>query len=348
MRACVQCGADNPDGADSCRSCGSVQLSAPSAAPVISASTAPSNAGQPSPSAAVPAAEGFGAAPSPTPGYEQTQPAMMATSQAYPPNGGAPAAELFRSEQRPHPASTLRRGEALVLVGAVLLFIASFLPFYDTTYGPSENAWTWFLLPLLVLGFGSGVLAGVLVALHRFTTGGDVAARIGLSLDQLVGVLAVVSAVDLLLSVISAPLHGVAQWLGLVAAALLLVGSVFATQVPALMESVGTTAPAGHGAAPMAFGATAWSPPQASAPSRTPAPAPGPETTAAPATGAAPFWFSVSAPALVHDRADGSVRGELQPGRWYLATVSFGTAVEVSADEFGTAILHDLSVLQRA
>jgi hypothetical protein len=50
----------------------------------------------------------------------------------------------------------------------------------------------------------------------------------------------------------------------------------------------------------------------------------------------------------VHDRADGSVRGELQPGRWYLATVSFGTAVEVSADEFGTAILHDLTVLQRA
>ena len=70
----------------------------------------------------------------------------------------------------------------------------------------------------------------------------------------------------------------------------------------------------------------------------------------APAPGAAatPFWFSVSAPVLVHDRADGSVRGELQPGRWYLATTSFGTAVEVSAEEFGTAILHDLSVLQRA
>ena len=314
MRACVQCGTENPDGADSCRSCGSVQLAAPSAAaPVISEQPASPNAGEPAPSASAPFADGSGQAPAPSHGYGQTQPtATMVAPQPYASNGGAPTAEVFSSQHRPHSASTIRRGEALVLLGALLLFIASFLPFYDSAYGSSTSAWTWFLLPLLVLGFGSGVLA-------------------------------VVSAVDLTLTVISAPLHGVAQWLGLAAAALLLVGSVFAKHVPALMVPVGTTPPSAQGEAPTAYGATAWAPAQAAAPA--PASAPAPEVAPA---GTAPFWFSVSAPTLVHDRADGSVRGELQPGRWYLATVSFGTAVEVSADEFGTAILHDLTVLQRA
>lgn len=343
MRACVQCGTENPDGAVSCRSCGSVQQGAPSAAaPVIS----DPDPGRAEPATSVPAAEAFGQAPPPPQRYEQSQPTATMVAGSPVGGAGAPGVELFRSDQRPHSASALLRGEALVLLGAALLFIASFLPFYDSDYGPSENAWTWFLLPLLILGFGSGVLAGVLVSLHRYSTVGDVAGRIGLSLKQLVGVLAVVSAVDLLLSTISAPLHGVAQWLGLASAALLLVGGVFAEHVPALMLPVATATPVVPGTPPMAQGATAWTPNPAPAPAPAPTPAPAPEG-AVPA-GTAPFWFSVSAPTLVHDRGDGTVRGELQPGRWYLATTSFGTAVEVSADEFGTAILHDLTVLQRA
>jgi len=250
------------------------------------------------------------------------------------PAGTGPAPTQVFSSGHPGPGSGLRRADGLVLGASVLLFVASFLPFYDSGYGTSTNAWTWFLVPLLVVGFGSGVLAGLLVALERFTTVGDVAGKVGLTLHQLSGVLAVVSAAELTLSVISAPLHGLAQWLALVAAALLLIGTVFARHVPALTVPVGASAPRASGAATSA----PWAP--APTPAAAGAPAPAPETV--------PFWFSVSAPVLVHDRADGSVRGELQPGRWYLATTSFGTAVEVSAEEFGTAILHDLSVLQRA
>jgi hypothetical protein len=250
-----------------------VRLTAPSAAsPVIS-----EQAGQPNALASSPSAEGFGQAPLSGQHYEQTQPAATMVT---PPFGAAaaPSAELFSSDHREHSASTIRRGEVLVLLGALLLFIASFLPFYDSSYGVSTNAWAWFFLPLLVLGFGSGVLAGLFIALDRLTTVGDVAGRIGLSLNQLVGVLAVVSAVDLTLSVISAPLHGAGQWLGLAAAALILVGSVFAKHVPALMLPVGTSAPAVHGAAPAAQAATAWAPATA-APAPAPAPAPTISTT---------------------------------------------------------------------
>jgi hypothetical protein len=177
----------------------------------------------------------------------------------------------------------VRRGDVVVLGAALLLFIASFLPFYDFGFGASANAWSWSLLDLLVVGFGSGVLAGVLIALDRFTTVGNVAGKVGLTLQQLVGVLVVVSALDLTLHVVSAPVHGVAQWLALVAAALLLVGSVLARHVPALTMPIGTSAPAAGTATP------------------------GPAIPGAAST-AASFWFSVSAPAVVHDRADGSVR----------------------------------------
>jgi hypothetical protein len=234
------------------------------------------------------------------------------------------------------------RGDVVVLGAAVLLAISSFLPFYDTGYGASSNAWTWYLLPLLVMGFGTGVLAGVLIALDRFTTVGNVAGKVGLGLHQLVGILAVVSAVDLTLYVISAPLHGVGQWLALLAAALLLLGSVLARHVPALTQPVGVSVPTAPGAAPVTPGAAAHVTPGAAQV----APGAAPATAGAPP--AAAFWFSVAAPTVVHDRADGAVRGTLQPGRWYLATASYDTAVEVSAEEFGTAILHDLTVMQRA
>lgn len=330
MRACVQCGAENPDDAVTCRSCGAAQGTTPAAAapsvsapPTEPAISQPSLA-QPGPAQPSPATEPAGHATPQGQWFERSQSAdTMVAGQPLGATAMTSAAGTS-AERRDASATPLRRGDVVVLLGALLLFIDSFLPFYDFGYGASTNAWTWTLLPLLLMGFGTGVLAGVLVALERFTTVGNVAGKVGLTLHQLVGVLAVVSAVDLTLYVISAPLRGVAQWLGLVGAALLLVGSVLAKHVPALSMPVGASVAGRPGAAPAGPGGPA----------------------AAPA--GAPFWFSVPVPTPVHDRADGSLRGELQPGRWYLATAFYGTAAEVSAEEFGTAILHDLTRMQRA
>jgi hypothetical protein len=210
----------------------------------------------------------------------------------------------------------LSRGDAVVLAGAALLALSSLLPFYESGYGDSVTAWHWGLLPVLVLGFLAGVAAGVLLVLDRFTSVGDISSKIGFSSKQLSTALVVVSAAQLVLTVLPASMRGVGQWLSLVAVAALLVGTVFADRIPALSQPL---VPAG----PVA---------------------------GAPVTGAGqqPFWFSVPVSTPVHDRADGTVRYTLEPGRWYLATASYGTSVEVTDEAQGPAILHDLSVMQRA
>ena len=154
------------------------------------------------------------------------------------------------AERRDASATPLRRGDVVVLLGALLLFIDSFLPFYDFGYGASTNAWTWNRPAAAPDGLrhrGARRRPRRPGAVHHRRERGR---QVGLTLHQLVGVLAVVSAVDLTLYVISAPLHGVAQWLGLVGAALLLVGSVLAKHVPALSMPVGASVAGGPGCGP--------------------------------------------------------------------------------------------------
>ena len=204
--------------------------------------------------------------------------------------------------------------DLVVMGGSAVMAISAFLPYYSyPQYNESFTTWHQGSLDILVLGFLAGVAAGVLVAVERFTPAGDVGARIGLGEGRLPAVLAVVSFLTLALTALPAPVHGIGQWLGLLAAVVLLVGTALAGFIPALATPVNGGSPA-----------------------------------AGPGPGVSSFWFSVAAPAVVHDRATGAPRSNLQPGRWYLATASYGTAWEVSDQEFGTAVLHDLSGAQLA
>jgi hypothetical protein len=198
--------------------------------------------------------------------------------------------------------------DLVVLGGSGVLLIGAFLPFFSLGGDESRTTWHWDSAAVLLLGFGAGVAAGVLVALARFTAAGDVSPRLGLTLSQLTGVLAVVSFVELVLGGLGSDDDSAfGLWLALLAAVALLVGTVVAPFVPAL------SAPVGGGAG-----------------------------------GQGSFWFSVAVPTPVHDPATGAPRTELQPGRWYLATASYGTAWAVSDQEFGSAMLHDLRTAQRA
>jgi hypothetical protein len=202
----------------------------------------------------------------------------------------------------------LRIRDLVVMGGSAVLLVSAFLPFWSYYRDETTTTWHWGTSATLLLGFGAGVAAGVLVAVGRLTPGGDVAPRLGLGLDQLTGVLAVVSFLELAFSGLGSGLDSaVGLWTGLLGAVALLVGTVVAHVVPALSAPVGGGA-AAHG----------------------------------------PFWFSVAVPTPVHDPATGAPRANLQPGRWYLATADHGTAWAVSDQEFGSAVLHDLRAAQRA
>ena len=117
MRACVQCGAEYSDTADSCRSCGAVleAQAATSVQPRRQVRAPWPGPGQPQPSATAPVEW-----------HQQAQPA--ATMVADQPAGTGPApTEMLGSGHR-GPGSGLRRADALVLGASVLLFVASFLP----------------------------------------------------------------------------------------------------------------------------------------------------------------------------------------------------------------------------
>src|SRR5690349_2284321 len=114
-------------------------------------------------------------------------------------------------------ANRLAVRDLVVLGGAALLLISAFLPFYATDYD-SYTTWHWSSVAILLLGFGAGVAAGVLVLVAQLSRAGGTRPVLGLSLHQLTGVLAVVSFAELFLSIAPAQLHGVGQWLGLLGA----------------------------------------------------------------------------------------------------------------------------------
>ncbi|MFJ9694993.1 hypothetical protein [Kitasatospora sp. NPDC101183] len=84
----------------------------------------------------------------------------------------------------------LTRGDAAVAGGAVLLFIASFLPYWsvdcgNSRYCTSTNAWSTALFPVLPSIYLLGIAAAVLILVQRFQ--GPAAANrqvLGLRLDQ--------------------------------------------------------------------------------------------------------------------------------------------------------------------
>jgi hypothetical protein len=231
--------------------------------------------------------------------------------------------------------ASMTRGDLLLVAGAVVMVLASFLPMlsYDTIIGHiSHTPWRREHLPVLLLGYLLGAAVGGYRALERLTSLSLPVTRWGWSSDQLVGAGAVVSTAQIFLVLCSTSSASWGLWLAVCADAALLAGTVLADRVPGLERTV--LPPEAGGGEPLSGRITG----AASSGGRQDL------------TGATPFWFCVRGKAAAHDPLTGTVRFTLSPGVWYLATAALenGTALEVKDDECGTGVLRDLGLVQRA
>lgn len=154
----------------------------------------------------------------------------------------------------------LTRGDAAVAGGAVLLFIASFLPYWtvdcgDSRYCTSTNAWSTALFPVLPSIYLLGIIAAVLILVQRFQ--GPAATNrqvLGLRLDQWGIAFAVTALWTSIWSLggggdsnprlgFSAG-HGFGAWLGLIALIVLAGAAAASPLVPALKAPLVTDRPA--------------------------------------------------------------------------------------------------------
>ncbi|MEV8093386.1 hypothetical protein [Kitasatospora sp. NPDC085879] len=271
----------------------------------------------------------------------------------------------------------------------MLLFIASFLPYLTVEFciagrcsSDSQNAWKASLFPILPSAFLLGIVAAVLILLHRLqgeaSTGRQV---LGLRLDQWGTALSVAtlwSALWALAGGGEGVSHGFGAWLGLLAALVLAGGAAAGPLVPALQAPLLTDKPAAP--APQAYqgfpqGGQPGQPgqpgqygyPQAGQPGAVQAPAFGAEQhggygypagaqaapqqvhDAAPAASFQPFWFAVPAVRQLanKDNPAGPPVGELVPGTWYLAVEQRGAALVAQLPDGSHGLLSDTSGIQR-
>ncbi|MFJ7246695.1 hypothetical protein ACIQWA_18870 [Kitasatospora sp. NPDC098652] len=150
----------------------------------------------------------------------------------------------------------LTRGDAAVAGAAVLLFIASFLPYWTVDCSgrycgdTSQNAWSTQLFPILPSIYLLGIAAAVLILVQRFQ--GPAAANrqvLGLRLDQwgiAFSVAALWTSVWALGGGPSATTlsHGFGAWLGLISLVVLAGAAAAAPLVPALKAPLVTERPA--------------------------------------------------------------------------------------------------------
>ncbi|KJS58666.1 hypothetical protein [Streptomyces rubellomurinus] len=150
----------------------------------------------------------------------------------------------------------LTRGDAAVAGGAVLLFIASFLPYRTvdcggSPYCPSSlNAWSTELFPVLPSIYLLGILAAVLILVQRFQ-GPAAATRqvLGLRLDQWGVGFAVAALWTSVWSLGGGPNsnafgHGFGAWLGFISLIVLAGAAAASPLVPALKAPLTTDRPA--------------------------------------------------------------------------------------------------------
>ncbi|MGW3041848.1 hypothetical protein ACWC9T_17860 [Kitasatospora sp. NPDC001159] len=153
----------------------------------------------------------------------------------------------------------LTRGDAAVAGAAVLLFIASFLPYRTCTgryCGPigSQNAWSTELFPILPSIYLLGIAAAVLILVQRFQ--GEAAANrqvLGLRLDQW-GIAFAVAALWTSIWALGGGTggafegldisHGFGAWLGLISLIVLAGAAAASPLVPALKAPLVTDRPA--------------------------------------------------------------------------------------------------------
>ncbi|MFD7903111.1 hypothetical protein ACFV4F_27835 [Kitasatospora sp. NPDC059722] len=152
----------------------------------------------------------------------------------------------------------LTRGDAAVAGAAVLLFIASFLPYlswncsgaYCGNIDTSQNAWSTALFPVLPSIYLLGIAAAALILVQRFQ--GPAAANrqvLGLRLDQwgiAFAVAALWTSVWALGGAGTGPSvsHGFGAWLGLISLIVLAGAAAAAPLVPALKAPLVTDRPA--------------------------------------------------------------------------------------------------------
>ncbi|MEU6968348.1 hypothetical protein AB0A71_11480 [Kitasatospora aureofaciens] len=150
----------------------------------------------------------------------------------------------------------LTRGDAAVAGAAVLLFIASFLPYWTVDCSSrycgdtSQNAWSTELFPILPSVFLLGIAAAVLILVQRFQ--GPAAANrqvLGLRLDQWGIAFAVAALWTSIWSLGGGPSatsfgHGFGAWLGLISLIVLAGAAAAAPLVPALKAPLVSDRPA--------------------------------------------------------------------------------------------------------
>lgn len=269
---------------------------------------------------------------------------------------------------------SLTRGDGAVIGAAVLLLIASFLPFFSIDHtDKSVSSWSPALFPLLPV-----VTLGALAAAAAVFVARNQPAEkkiIGLTLLQWSTALSVIVGWAALWSAFSTAVpdfgqgddgvsKGAGAWLTLVFGLAMAVVAVLSDRIPALQAPlVGAPKPAQPYGAGQPYGAT---PPQAGygypggAQSVDPAFAQGGHQAApfgggaaqpapaAPSADFTAFWFAVPVPRPLYseDGAGGQI-AELTPGTWYLAVDQRGQSLVAQTQDGRRGVLQDSSGIQR-
>ncbi|MDY0815024.1 hypothetical protein [Kitasatospora purpeofusca] len=196
----------------------------------------------------------------------------------------------------------LTKGDAAVAGAAVLLFIASFLPYWTVECkgkycgDTSTNAWDSVLFPVLPSVFLLGILAAALILVQRFQ--GQAAANrqiLGLRLDQwgiAFSVAALWTAVWALGGGLEGIGHGFGAWLAVIALILLAGASAGGQLIPVLKTPLVTDRPA----APAAFPAGGYPAPGQPGQYGYPGPGQDPSQAQSPAFGGQPGGYGYPSP----------------------------------------------------
>jgi hypothetical protein len=266
---------------------------------------------------------------------------------------------------------SLTRGDGAVIGAAVLLLIASFLPFYSLG-SESRNLWHSEFFPTLpsVTLVALAAAAAVLMARTPQFSGKQV---LGLSFEQWAVALAVFAGWTAVWATLFSNPDGVdkgsGNWLTLIFGLAIAVAAPLSSRLPALKAPLmGTPSPAAqqqpyavggaapYGAAPQQAGygypggAQSVDPQFAQQPygAQAAAAQPAPAAAQAPAADFTAFWFAVPVPRpLFAEDNSGAQIAELTPGTWYLAVDQRGAALIAQTQDGRRGVLQDSSGIQR-
>ncbi|WP_329131352.1 hypothetical protein OG552_09955 [Streptomyces sp. NBC_01476] len=278
---------------------------------------------------------------------------------------------------------SLTRGDGAVIGAAVLLLIASFLPFYKakSAFGGSDSVNTWHseLFPILPSVTLAAIAAAVALVLAR--SGGPLAGRqlLGLSLEQWSLALSVFVGWTAVWATLfrnsDAYDKGIGNWLTLLFGLVIGVAAPLSSRLPQLKAPLlnaprpapaqpygvgpgqpGVGQPYGANPPQAAYGypggaqsvdASYGQSAQQSAPYGQAAAQPS-AAASAPSADFTAFWFAVPVPRPLYseDGAGGQI-AELAPGTWYLAVDQRGQSLIAQTQDGRRGVLQDSSGIQR-